>query len=316
MLPMIDISGLRAQDPKQSLAIAQQIHDGFADTGFLYITGHGVPQDVIDRATGEAMAFFQEPQEAKKQVAVSKYHRGFNALGDALMYGASKPDYKEFYQIGLELSEDDPDVIAGQPLRGPNNWPAWRPNFRPAMSRYFDEIAACGQDLLRGVALSLDLAPDFFVSRYQKPLQRTQAVYYPTHPVDADDDLFGLSAHSDFGCITLLWQDDNGGLEAQTVDGEWVPAPPIEGALIVNVGDLLERWSNNRFQSTIHRVMNRSGRERLSIATFYDPDFNAMVDPTDLGIPADNNVVFPPVSAGAHILDRIDRSFGYRKKEA
>jgi isopenicillin N synthase-like dioxygenase len=176
MLPIIDISGLRAQDFKQSLTVAQQIHDAFCDTGFLYITGHGVPQDVIDRATSEAMGFFQEPQEIKNRVAVSKYHRGFNALGDALMYGASKPDYKEFYQVGLELSEEDADVIAGQPLRGPNNWPEWRPNFRPAMSRYFDEIAACGQDLLRGVALSLDLPPDFFVSRYQKPLQRTQAV--------------------------------------------------------------------------------------------------------------------------------------------
>jgi isopenicillin N synthase-like dioxygenase len=302
MLPIIDISGLRAQDFKQSLTVAQQIHDAFCDTGFLYITGHGVPQDVIDRATSEAMGFFQEPQEIKNRVAVSKYHRGFNALGDALMYGASKPDYKEFYQVGLELSEEDADVIAGQPLRGPNNWPEWH------------EIAACGQDLLRGVALSLDLPPDFFVSRYQKPLQRTQAVYYPPHPAEAEDDLFGLSAHSDFGCITLLWQDNNGGLEAQTVDGEWIPAPPIEGTLIVNVGDLLERWSNNRFQSTIHRVMNRSGRERLSIATFYDPDFNAMVDPTDLGIPPNENVMFPPVSAGAHILDRIDRSFGYRKK--
>ncbi len=311
-LPIIDIGGLRAGDPAATERVAAEIRAACTEIGFFYITGHGIAEEVIDGAATEAMAFFRQSPAEKKRVAVSKYHRGFNSLGDALMYRADQPDYKEFYQIGLELPEDDPDVRAGQPLRGPNNWPDWLPGFRPAMERFFDEIAACGGDLLRAVAISLDLGQDFFARRYLKPLQRTQAVYYPPHPRDAGANLFGVAPHSDFGCITLLWQDDNGGLEAQTVAGDWIPAPPVPGTLNVNVGDLLARWSNDHFKSTPHRVVNRSGRERMAIATFYDPDFTAMVDPTDLGLGAGEAALYPPISAGEHILGRIDRSFGYR----
>jgi isopenicillin N synthase-like dioxygenase len=110
----------------------------------------------------------------------------------------------------------------------------------------------------------------------------------------------------------LLWQDHNGGLEVLGPDGVWVEAKPIEGTLVINVGDLLERWSNDRFASTRHRVINHSGRTRMSIASFYDPSFDAIVDPRDLGVP-DGAAHYPPIAAGEHILGRINRSFGYRK---
>lgn len=313
-LPIIDISGLRAGEGKAAMEVGRQINEACASIGFFYVTDHGVAAETIDEAVNAGKEFFHLPLEEKRRVAVNARHRGFNALGDATMYGASKPDYKEFYSMGLELAADDADVVAGEPLRGPNNWPEQPPEFRPALSAYYDALGECGSLLLRGVALSLGIAEDFFVEKYRKRLQRTQIVYYPPQPAEADADQFGVAPHTDFGCITLLWQDSAGGLEVQTVDGDWTAAPPIPGTFVVNVGDLLARWSNDRYRSTAHRVVNRSGRERFSIATFYDPDFKAIVDPADLGLPAGEAQRYETVSAGEHILGRINASFGYRNK--
>ncbi len=315
-LPIIDISQLRQRSEPGSAAVAVAIRSAFEEHGFLYISNHGVPQAVIDAASASAMAFFRLPEEEKQRVSAKITHRGWHALGDALMYGAAKPDHKEFYQVGLELPADDPDVLAGQPLRGPNVWPDSLPELRRDMYAYFEAVAALGQDLLRGIAMSLGVAPDFFVDKYQKPLQRTQAVYYPPQSASLGDDQFGVAPHTDFGNVTILWQDDNGGLEVQNLKGDWIAAPPVPGTLVINVGDLLGRWTNDRYRSTPHRVVNRSGRERISIATFYDPTFTAPVDPVDLGVGEGKPSHYPPTTAGAHILGRIDASFGYRKDGA
>ena len=313
-IPIIDLDGIRQGDRAAIGRTAAAIRSACTGVGFFYVTNHGVPAPVIAEAVEQARAFFALPLERKREVSVNARHRGFNALGDALMYEAKKPDHKEFFTMGLELSEDDPDVIAGEPLRGPNNWPKGIPEFRAALSAYYEAIGACGADLLRCVAVSLDRPEDFFASRYRKRLQRTQIVYYPPQPPELGDDQFGVAPHSDFGCITLLWQDQNGGLEVlERSSRTWIPARPIPGTLVVNVGDLLERWTNNLYASTPHRVVNRSGRERYSIATFYDPDFKAVIDPRDFGFAAEE-IRYAPTTAGAHILGRIEKSFGYRKK--
>jgi isopenicillin N synthase-like dioxygenase len=313
MIPVIPFAAVRQGDPRAMQVAAQAIRDACLDSGFFYLSGHGVPQTVIDAARAQAMLFFRQPIEAKRAAAVNARHRGFNALGDALMYEARRPDHKEFFSMGLDLPEDDPDVVAGEKLRGPNNWPPGMPAFRAAMEAYYDALGACGADLMRAVAVSLGADQDFFVARYRKRLQRTQAVYYPPQPPDATDDQFGVAPHTDFGCITLLWQDETGGLEVlERKTGTWIAAPPIPGTLVVNVADLLARWTNDRYASTPHRVINRSGQERLSIATFYDPDYKALVDPRALGTP-EADCRYAPVLAGDHIVGRIERSFGYRK---
>ena len=166
--------------------------------------------------------------------------------------------------------------------------------------------------MLEAVAVGLGIDPSFFAAKYQKRMQRTQAVFYPPQPAELGDDQFGVAPHTDYGCITLLWQDDNGGLEVQSLNGDWIQAPPIEGSFVINVGDLLGRWSNDRFASTPHRVINTSGRKRLSIATFYDPDYGAVVDPRDLGL-GGAEPRYQPVAAGDYILGRINDSFKYRQ---
>jgi isopenicillin N synthase-like dioxygenase len=316
MLPVIDFAAVRAHDASGTQRAAQAIRDACLIDGFFYIANHGVPEAVIETVHAEGQRFFRQPPEVKRQAAVNARHRGFNALGDAHMYEARKPDHKEFFTIGLDLPEDDPDVLAGEKLRGPNNWPPGMPAFRATLEAYYAAMLACGADLMRAVAVSLELDVDFFVSRYCKPLQRTQVVYYPPQPADLGEDQFGVAPHSDFGCITLLWQDTNGGLEVlERSTQRWIPAPPIPGTLVINVADLLARWTNDRYASTPHRVINRSGRERLSIATFHDPDYKAVVDPRDLGTP-EADCRYDPILAGEHIVGRIERSFGYRKRLA
>ncbi|KFE53442.1 isopenicillin N synthase family dioxygenase [Pseudomonas syringae] len=313
-LPLIDMTGVHQGDPASIQRVGAAIREACSESGFFYITNHGVPQAVIDRAMAAAKTFFAYPVETKRQVAVNKRHRGWHALGGALMYEATRPDHKEFFSIGLELPEDDANVLAGEALRGPNQWPAFMPELRDALDEYYAAIAVAGADLLKAVAAGLGIDEDFFTAKYDKRLQRTQMVYYPPHPPMAETDQFGVAPHTDYGCITLLYQDDSGGLQVRDLGtNDWIDATPIHGSLVVNVGDLLARWSNDRFRSTLHRVINKSGHERYSIATFYDPTYSAMVDPCDLGVEPDASL-YPAVAAGDYILKRIDDSMAYRKK--
>jgi isopenicillin N synthase-like dioxygenase len=305
-IPVIDLAPLRDDgaggNAPAAIRAAMEAH------GFFYVTGHGVSDELIEQTKAAALDFFRRPAEEKRRVAVTKHHRGWNALGDAKMYGAEKPDYKEFFQVGLDLPLDDPDVAAGQPLRGPNVFPEEPAAFRPAFQGWFRAIAEAGDLLLQGVALSLQKDRHFFRRHYDKPLQRTQAVWYPKQPTDLGEDQFGVAPHTDFGLITLLWQDGSGGLEVlHPMDG-WIAAPPINGTLVVNAGDLMQRWTGGRYRSTPHRARNRHVDDRLSIATFYDPTFTAPVDPADFDAEG------KATTAGEHILGRINESFGYRKE--
>ena len=313
-LPIIDMAGVREGDDAAIRRAGEAIRTACSESGFFYIINHGVSRQVIDSTMTAAKTFFAFAPEVKRQVAVNKRHRGWHALGGALMYEATKPDFKEFFSIGLELPEDDPSVLAGEALRGPNQWPDFMPELRVALDAYYEEIGKAGADLLKAVAAGLGIDPDFFAPKYGKRLQRTQMVYYPPHPPRAETDQFGVAPHTDYGCITLLHQDNSGGLQVRELgSGAWIDATPIEGTLVVNVGDLLARWSNDRFRSTLHRVINQSGHERYSIATFYDPTYGAVVDPCDLGIDAAASL-YPAVAAGDYILKRIDDSMAYRKK--
>ena len=311
-LPVIDFGPAISGDRAERRVLAEQISQACTTVGFFYIVNHGVSASVVAAAAATMRDFFHLPLEQKRQAAVNARHRGWHEIGGAHMYGAAKPDYKEFFGIGLELPESDRDVMAGQALRGPNNWPAVMPDVRVDFYRYYLEIGICGARLMQCIAMSLGLDEFFFSSKYIKPMQRTQAVYYPPQPTGMGEDQFGVAPHTDYGCITLLWQDDVGGLEVRRRDGQWISAPPVPGAFVINVGDLLARWSNDRFASTPHRVVNRSTGERLSIATFYDPSYDAQVDPRDLGLHG-ATALYEPVAAGDYILGRINDSMSYRK---
>lgn len=209
---------------------------------------------------------------------------------------------------------NDDDVVAGKPLVAVNQWPdVAYPRLRNDLIPYYDAICGVAHQVMSALARSLDRPADFFAQAYEKPLARGQLVYYPpSTATDEAEERFGVAAHTDFGVLTFLLQDMNGGLQVKLKSGEWVEAPPIPDTLVCNIGDLLARWSNDRFASTLHRVINRSGRARYSIPLFFDPHTDTVVDPRDLGV-AEADCLYPPVKAGEHIAGRNKKSFAQFK---
>lgn len=315
-IPVIDISGLRSKQPGAARMVAAEMLSAARHLGFFYVSGHGVPQDVIDAADREARAFFALPYTEKLAVSINERHRGFLRVGEARMEGNRLPDLKESFVWGLDVAEDDPAARdLSNPFIGPNNWPAGRPGMRSALIDYFNACNAVGFDLMRAFAIAMDIPEETFIRHTDRPISRGGAVFYPPQPDNLDRDQFGVGPHTDYGCLTVLHQDPIGGLEVRNKQGDWVIATPIEGTFVVNVGDLLARWTNDRFASTPHRVVNRSGRERLSLAVFVDPDFETMIDPRDIVAGSGDMVHYDPVRCGDYVLKRYDGAFSYRKKK-
>jgi isopenicillin N synthase-like dioxygenase len=314
-IPVIDAGALAGGDPGAIAAAGAQMREAAERIGFFYVANHGVPVETVERAFAASKAFFALPEAEKRKVEIDDRHRGFLAVGQAKMYASAKIDLKESFLWGLDLRNDDPDVAAGKPLMGPNNWPAEPDWLRAAFYDYYLGICACGQRLLKGLAASLGRDPKFFESAFAKPLARGSAIYYPPQPPDLGELQFGVAPHTDYGGLTLLAQDMVGGLQVLGAQGKWVTAHPIPGTLVINIGDLMHRWTNGRFASNPHRVVNESGRERYSIAVFFDPHPDTKIDPRDLlDDPAEAK--YPPTTCGEYIVGRFDKAFKYRQSKA
>lgn len=312
-IPMIDISGVI--DGSDIRSVAAQIHNAATEIGFFYIKGHGIEQALMDQAFSVARDFFDLPENDKQSIAVNTDQRGWMAQGMSRMKGSATHDLKEVFFWGTEVGDDDPDLIAGHPLVAKNQWPDVAfPRLQIELRPYYDEVCRVGGSVLSAIAVSLGAPPDFFESRYVSPLARGQMVYYPPSTgADEAEQRFGVAPHTDFGVLTLLLQDHSGGLQVRRRDGVWIEAPPIEGTLVCNIGDLLQRWSNDRYASTVHRVINRTKNARYSIPVFYDPNTTTRVDPTDFGVSASESA-HEPVLAGAHIAGRNRKSFAQFKE--
>ncbi|MEM1199418.1 MAG: 2-oxoglutarate and iron-dependent oxygenase domain-containing protein [Pseudomonadota bacterium] len=307
-LPVIDISPLKTGDDQAFAHVADEISSACALSGFFYVRGHTIPDEVITTLRETSRTFFAQTDAEKRQIAINQHNRGYLGPGEARMRGAARTDMKEVFFWGRDLPADDPDVQAGIPLCGPNEWPQNPPGFRDHVLTYAEAVGKTGDLLLQAFAVSLGAERHFFTTRYERPMLRGQLIHYPALPEDAPEDQFGVAPHSDFGCITLLLQ-KTAGLEVLAKTDEWIPAPPLPGTLVINIGDLLERWSNNRLPSTRHRVRNQSREGRYSIAMFYDPSPRAVVDPRDLG--AADAAQFPPVEAAEYVLGRNKGAFAH-----
>lgn len=283
---------------------ARQFTEATRECGFLYIRMDDRATPYIKSLRAQQRLFFAQSLDRKETISIDQNNRGYLGMGKAQMHGARRTDQKEVFFWGREAGLDDPDVIDKVPLCGPNQWPKELPEFRTALESYSTYIRDIGDRVLRIIAHALGAEPNFFSARYDRTMLRGQLLCYP--PCSDDLDQFGVAPHSDFGCITLLLQ-ETAGLEVQFPDGEWVAAPPIDNTLVINIGDLLERWSNRMLPSTLHRVRNRSRDARYSIAMFYDPNPTATVDPLDL-LPG-QKAEYPPVSAAEYILSRNKGAF-------
>lgn len=310
-IPVIDIAPLVARDPAGSAAVGAAMREASERIGFFYISGHAVPEALTQGVFATTARFFALPEEEKAKVAVNTRHRGWIGHGGAKMYGTAKADLKESFVWGLELPEDDPEVAAGTPLMGPNQWPDALPELRGALYGWYEAVIDAGHAVLRGLALSLGREMDSFFPAFSRPLARGSAIWYPPQPADLGREQFGVAPHTDYGGLTLLAQDMTGGLQVKGTSKEWVVAHPIPGTFVVNIGDLMHRWTNGRFRSNPHRVVNTSGKARQSAAVFFDPSFHAVVDPRDL-LDDKAEAKYPPIACGEWVVGRFDKAFKYR----
>src|SRR5262245_2893363 len=271
-LPVINVSSLR--DPAADhAAVAAAIGAACRDSGFFYVSGHGVPSVLLNQLDALSREFFALPDDTKQLIAMTRggrAWRGWFPVGGELTSG--RPDLKEGLYFGTELPGGHP-----LPLHGPNLFPSEVPSLRTVVLAYMDALVVVAQTVLRGIALSLDLDPTYFASSYTaNPTVLFRVFHYPPQP--PADDGWGVGEHTDYGLLTLLAQDDNGGLQVHTPSG-WIDAPPLPGTFVCNIGDMLDRLTGGWYRSTPHRVRNVSGQERLSYPFFFDPDFTATVPP-------------------------------------
>ncbi len=278
-LPVIDIGPLVGGGPVAAMAaVAGQIQAACRERGFFYVTGHDVRPGLITDLTDASAEFFALPLPDKLEIAMERggrAWRGYFPVGDELTSG--RPDLKEGLYFGAELRDDDPRVLAGLPLHGRNLFPRQVPRLRTLVLTYLDALTSAGQAVLAGIALSLGLDASYFATGCTAdPTILFRIFHYPPSP--PDEDSWGVGEHTDYGLVTLLAQDDSGGLQVVSPDG-WVDAPPIPGTLVCNIGDMLDRLTGGWYKSTPHRVRNLSGHGRLSFPFFLDPGFAAEVPP-------------------------------------
>ncbi|MFE8601477.1 2-oxoglutarate and iron-dependent oxygenase domain-containing protein [Archangium violaceum] len=289
-VPVIDVRALvdSSSTLAERQAVAEQMGAACRQSGFFYVVGHGVDEALQRRLETASRRFFALPVEEKLAIRMARggaAWRGYFPVGGELTSG--RPDRKEGLYFGTELGPEHPLVRAGTPLHGPNLFPQEPSSLREAVLDYLAALTRLGHSLMGGIALSLGLEEDHFsAGSMADPLVLFRIFNYPPGPDTAEDGqpAWGVGEHTDYGVLTLLEQDEAGGLQVKSrADGEvrWIDAPPIPGSFVCNIGDMLDRMTRGVYRSTPHRVLNRSGRDRLSLPFFFDPGWNAEIRPLE-----------------------------------
>jgi isopenicillin N synthase-like dioxygenase len=304
-LPIIDLAPLLVGGEAGLAGVSQKLGAACRDLGFLYVVNHGVEEGLIDAAFAQSRRLFALRPEDKQALAIERVggNRGYSGYMHEALDPARGPDRKEAFNIGFELSPDDPRLLARQPFRAPNVWPSL-PEFRSTLLAYYDACASLGALMHRAVACDLGLSPDFFVDKFDAPMATLRLLRYPADAPGA----MGAGAHTDYGSLTLLAADAVGGLEVRTRSGDWIKAPPLPGAFVVNIGDCLMRWTNDVYVSTPHRVVSVGGGERYSIAFFYDPNPDAVVAAIPSCVSPNDAPRYAPILAADYLKTRLDAS--------
>ena len=291
--------------------VAAQILDACTSDGFFYLSGHGVDRTLIAEAFEANRRFHARPLEEKLAIKQNKWHRGYQALAtsklvsQARFEAAQRPNQLESFFMRHEVAADDP-TFERQALQGPNRWPD-DPWFVDVVRRYNAATHDLGMALLPAFSLAVGEAPEFFNARFSPAATALRLIHYPPAPMDRPEDLYGISPHTDYGFLTILAQDEVGGLQIRHADGDWLDAPYRPDCFILNIGDILARWTNGRFNSTPHRVVNRSSeRDRYSIGMFFDPNLDTVVAPLPRFADASQQ---PPIRYGDYFAMRLDANY-------
>lgn len=312
-IPVIDLAQSFSGNLADRQAVAAELRTAALDTGFFYVANHGVPQDLIQNQFLWSQRFFDQPLADKNAIDLYKSHSraGYEPMAGQSLDADSPPDLKESFYCGEELPDDHPLARAGVRGFGHNQWPAALPGFREQMLAYQEAVKSLGHHLMGLLALSLELPEDYFAPFFTEPMSNLRLIKYPPHPDNAAFNQIGAGAHTDWGGLTLLMQDSAGGLEVEDVNGNWLSAPPIPGTYVINLGDLIQKWTNDHYRSNFHRVRNGvSGGDRYSIPFFYSPNPGAVIE----CIPTCTDVAHPakhvPCTCKEHMDARWKETYG------
>lgn len=309
-IPIIDVS--RLLDGIDPQGVADEIGAACEQVGFFYVRNHGVPSDLVERMYRATEEFFELPFEAKQRLNVA--HSGPTLRGYVPTYGenvdpTNTRDFKECFDFGTH-----DDIVS--PFFGPNQMPPELPHFARTCEEYHTAMMSLARKLVSALALSLGLPADHFDAMQRNPITIQRLLHYPPQQGAVAQEEIGIGAHTDYGFLTILSQDEVGGLQVRNLAGEWVSAPPVDGTFVINIGDLVQTLTNDRYSSTVHRVVNTTGRERYSIPFFLDLDFDAVVEPLPGCVSVDDPAKYGSYTCGEHKYRRFANSYAHLREAA
>ena len=320
-LPVVDVAAFATgidHDTPDAAAAAEQIDAVFREIGFVLVTGHGIDSDVKERMLDQLRVFFALPVERKEEIAIgrSSCHRGYVGIGTETLDDANTlaGDLKETIDSGPDQGPDHPEVVAGTPLHGPNQLPDL-PGFRAAWQGYFDQAVEAARRVQRGVALALGLPADYLLDMPGETLYHFRMIHYPPqHRLPPAEGQLGCGAHTDYGSVTLLTDDGVGGLQVMRRDGAWIDVHVPADHVVVNLGDLMAIWTNDRYVSNPHRVINPPDIDRYSMPLFVTPPFHARIECLETCLEPGESPRYEPMVAGPYLLARFDNTHSYRNE--
>lgn len=317
-MPALDVGPWIRGEAGALEPLAAQLRRVCEEVGFFSIANHGVPQDLIDRAFAASKRFHSLPLERKMEIPLNSDNVGYMPVNASMqrhskVETARKPNYNASFFCKIDRGADDPSVKAKVPFMGMNQWPRELPGFREDVMAYQNAVRALGQKMLPVVARALDLPADFFAPYFDPPQLSLRMLHYPIRD-ESEPDQFGTGAHTDAGFLTYLMQNGVSGLQVRRTDGSWFDAPVMPGKFVVNTGDMLRRWTNDRFLSTPHRVLNVSGVERYSIALFFDTNLDQVMTclPTCQG--PGNPAKYEPITYRSYLTEFLNANYFNRAK--
>ena len=315
-IPLIDVSALECSECATRRLVDTALHGALRDIGFAYIKGHGISGDEIKEVRETSKEFFSLSDDVKQAYELNQWHRGYLApatstIVTSTVANVKKPNQSESF---LALSESNPHkkgILNYTQLSGPTQWPTEIPRMKAVCLAYMKDMEKLSKRLVHSIARGLELKECWFDDYFQRPTEFLRLLRY--WPQELEDGLYGSAPHTDYGFLTLVAQDDIGGLEVCGRDGSWIAVPPIDGTFVLNVADILALWTGGVFSSTPHRVRNISKIERYSQPYFFDPSLETMISPITR---LDEAEYFKPFSYGDYLMERLDKNYDYRKKLA
>jgi isopenicillin N synthase-like dioxygenase len=318
-IPGLDLGPYLAGEPGALDALAAQLRHVCENIGFFYIENHGIAPELVERTFQESVRIHALPDERKAEIRIDRHNIGYMGVNQSIqkhtdLGKATRPNYNESYFIKRERTPDDPDVIAGKRFRGLNQWPRELPGFRENVLAYAAALEKLGMAMLPVVARALDLPAHYFDPFFDPPHFSLRMLHYPKRDESVPDQ-FGTGAHTDANFMTFLMQNGVGGLQVRRTDGTWFDAPVLPGKFLVNSGDMIKRWTNDRFLSTPHRVLNVSGGDRYSLAYFFDSNLDATIACLPTCQDAGNPPKYAPVVYSDYLQGFVDTNYFHSRKQ-